>query len=27
VKVGDKVQFEAGHVNGEIAITSLQKSK
>jgi Cu/Ag efflux protein CusF len=27
VKVGDKVQFEAGHVNGEIAVTSLQKSK
>ena len=27
VKVGDKVQFEAGLVNGEIAVTSLQKSK
>ena len=27
VKVGDKVQFEAGRVNGEIAVTSLQKSK
>ena len=27
VKVGDKVQFEAGRVNGEIAITSFQKSK
>jgi Cu/Ag efflux protein CusF len=27
VKVGDKVLFEAGHVNGEIAVTSLQKSK
>ena len=27
VKVGDKVQFEVGHVNGEIAVTSLQKSK
>ena len=27
VKVGDKVHFEAGHVNGEIAVTSLQKSK
>ncbi|SIO40510.1 Cu and Ag efflux protein CusF [Bradyrhizobium erythrophlei] len=26
-KVGDKVQFEAGRVNGEIAVTSLQKSK
>jgi Cu/Ag efflux protein CusF len=27
VKVGDKVQFEAGLVNGQIAVTSLQKSK
>jgi Cu/Ag efflux protein CusF len=27
VKVGDKVQFEAGRVNGQIAVTSLQKSK
>jgi Cu/Ag efflux protein CusF len=27
VKVGDKVQFEAGRVNGEIAVTSLQKAK
>ena len=27
VKVGDKVQFAAGLVNGEIAVTSLQKSK
>jgi Cu/Ag efflux protein CusF len=27
VKVGDKVQFAAGMVNGEIAVTSLQKSK
>ena len=27
VRVGDKVQFEAGRVNGEIAVTSLQKSK
>ena len=27
VKVGDRVQFEAGRVNGEIAVTSLQKSK
>ena len=27
VKVGDKVQFAAGRVNGEIAVTSLQKSK
>ena len=27
VKVGDKVQFEAGRVNGDIAVTSLQKSK
>jgi Cu(I)/Ag(I) efflux system protein CusF len=27
VKVGDKVQFEAGMVNGETTITSLQKSK
>jgi Cu(I)/Ag(I) efflux system periplasmic protein CusF len=27
VKVGDKVQFEAGLVNGEIAVTSLQQSK
>lgn len=27
VKVGDKVQFEAGRVNGEVAVTSLQKSK
>jgi Cu(I)/Ag(I) efflux system protein CusF len=27
VKVGDKVQFEAGRVNGEIAVTSLQKTK
>jgi Cu/Ag efflux protein CusF len=27
VKVGDKVQFEAGRVNGEIAVTSLQKVK
>jgi len=26
-KVGDKVQFEAGRVNGQIAVTSLQKSK
>jgi Cu(I)/Ag(I) efflux system periplasmic protein CusF len=26
VNVGDKVQFEAGRVNGEIAVTSLQKS-
>jgi Cu(I)/Ag(I) efflux system periplasmic protein CusF len=27
VKVGDKVLFEAGRVNGQIAVTSLQKSK
>jgi len=27
VKVGDKVQFEAGLVNGETTVTSLQKSK
>ena len=27
VKVGDKVQFEAGMVNGETTVTSLQKSK
>ena len=27
VKVGDKVQFEAGRVDGQIAVTSLQKSK
>jgi Cu(I)/Ag(I) efflux system periplasmic protein CusF len=27
VKVGDKVQFEAGLVDGQIAVTSLQKSK
>ena len=27
VKVGDNVQFEAGRVNGQIAVTSLQKSK
>jgi Cu(I)/Ag(I) efflux system periplasmic protein CusF len=27
VKVGDNVLFEAGHINGEIAVTSLQKSK
>ena len=27
VKVGDKVQFEAGRVNGQIPVTSLQKSK
>ena len=27
VKVGDKVQFEAASVNGQITITSLQKSK
>ena len=27
VKVGDKVQFEAGQVDGQIAVTSLQKSK
>ncbi len=27
VKVGDKVQFEAGRVNEEIAVTFLQKSK
>ena len=27
VKVGDKVQFAAGLVNGEIAVTFLQKSK
>jgi Cu(I)/Ag(I) efflux system periplasmic protein CusF len=27
VKVGDKVRFEAGRVNGQIAVTSLQKSK
>jgi Cu/Ag efflux protein CusF len=27
VKVGDKVQFEAGRIDGQIAVTSLQKSK
>jgi Cu/Ag efflux protein CusF len=27
VKVGDKVQFEAGQVNGQVVVTSLQKSK
>jgi Cu/Ag efflux protein CusF len=27
VKVGDKVRFEAGLVDGQIAVTSLQKSK
>jgi Cu/Ag efflux protein CusF len=27
VKAGDKVQFEAGLVDGQIAVTSLQKSK
>lgn len=27
VKVVDQVLFEAGHVNGEIAVTSLQKAK
>jgi len=27
VKVGDRVQFEAGRVDGQIAVTSLQKSK
>lgn len=27
VKPGDKVQFKAGRINGEIAVTSLQKSK
>ena len=27
VKVGDKVQFEAGRVNGQIAVTTIQKSK
>jgi Cu/Ag efflux protein CusF len=27
VKVGDKVQFQAGRVDGQIAVTSLQKSK
>ena len=27
VKVGDKVQFEAERVDGQIAVTSLQKSK
>jgi Cu/Ag efflux protein CusF len=27
VKVGDKAQFEAGLVDGQIAVTSLQKSK
>jgi len=26
-KVGDKVQFEAASVNGQITVTSLQKSK
>jgi Cu/Ag efflux protein CusF len=27
VKVGDKVRFEAGRVDGQIAVTSIQKSK
>ena len=27
VKIGDKVQFEAGLVNGQVAVTSLQKSR
>jgi Cu(I)/Ag(I) efflux system protein CusF len=27
VKVGDKVQFEAGRVDGQIALTSLQKAQ
>jgi Cu(I)/Ag(I) efflux system periplasmic protein CusF len=27
VKVGDKVQFEAGRMNGQIAVTTIQKSK
>ena len=27
VKVGDKVQFEAARVDGQFAVTSLQKSK
>lgn len=27
VKVGDKVQFEAGHVNGQIMVTAIRKSK
>jgi Cu(I)/Ag(I) efflux system protein CusF len=27
LKVGDKVQFEAGRVNGQIMVTTIQKSK
>lgn len=27
VKVGDKVRFDAGRVNGQITVTSIQKSK
>lgn len=27
VRVGDKVQFEAGRVNGQIVVTTIQKSK
>lgn len=27
VKVGDKVQFEAGSVNGQIMVTKIQKAK
>jgi len=27
VKVGDRVRFDAGRVNGQITVTSMQKSK
>jgi Cu(I)/Ag(I) efflux system protein CusF len=27
VKVGDKVQFEAGRVNGQITVTKIEKAK
>jgi Cu/Ag efflux protein CusF len=27
VKVGDKVKFDAGRIDGQIVVTSIQKSK
>lgn len=27
VKVGDKIQFDAGRINGQITVTKIQKSK